>query len=149
MIIDSLANGSRYENLHPLFAKAFTYLRSTDFSGMPDGKMSIEVGLNVILSEGKGKTAEESHKKFECHDKYIDIQLCLSGKETMGWKDRIACSQPNGEYNLEKDVRYFHDAADTYFQLTDGQFAIFFPEDVHAPMIGEGVIRKSVVKVKM
>ena len=47
-----------------------------------------------------------------------------------------------GEYNPEKDVRYFHDAADTYFQLTDGQFAIFFPEDVHAPMIGEGVIRK-------
>ena len=28
-----------------------------------------------------------------------------------------------------------------YFQLTDGQFAIFFPEDVHAPMIGEGEIK--------
>jgi beta-galactosidase beta subunit len=35
-----------------------------------------------------------------------------------------------------------------YFELTDNQFAIFFPEDVHAPMIGEGVIKKLVVKVK-
>ena len=31
-----------------------------------------------------------------------------------------------------------NDTPDTFFQLTDGQFAIFFPEDVHAPMIGEG-----------
>jgi YhcH/YjgK/YiaL family protein len=36
-----------------------------------------------------------------------------------------------------------------FFQLTDGQFAIFFPEDVHAPMIGEGEIKKVVIKVKI
>jgi YhcH/YjgK/YiaL family protein len=35
-----------------------------------------------------------------------------------------------------------------FFQLTDGQFAIFFPEDVHAPMIGVGEIKKLVVKVR-
>jgi YhcH/YjgK/YiaL family protein len=43
----------------------------------------------------------------------------------------------------------FHDEADTFFQLTNGQFAIFFPEDVHAPMIGEGEIKKLVIKVKI
>jgi biofilm protein TabA len=36
-----------------------------------------------------------------------------------------------------------------YFQLTDGQFGIFYPEDVHAPMIGEGEIKKLVFKVKI
>ncbi|MBP8115537.1 MAG: YhcH/YjgK/YiaL family protein, partial [Chitinophagaceae bacterium] len=36
-----------------------------------------------------------------------------------------------------------------YFQLTNGQFVIFFPEDVHAPMIGEGDIKKLVIKVKL
>jgi len=36
-----------------------------------------------------------------------------------------------------------------YFQLTNHQFAIFFPEDVHAPMIGEGQIKKMVIKVKI
>ena len=39
--------------------------------------------------------------------------------------------------------------SNTFFQLTDGQFAIFFPEDVHAPMIGEGTIKKLVIKVKI
>jgi beta-galactosidase beta subunit len=36
-----------------------------------------------------------------------------------------------------------------YFQLTDRQFAIFFPDDVHAPMIGENEIKKLVIKVKI
>jgi YhcH/YjgK/YiaL family protein len=36
-----------------------------------------------------------------------------------------------------------------FFQLKDGQFAIFFPEDVHAPMIAEGEVKKMVIKVKI
>jgi beta-galactosidase beta subunit len=34
-----------------------------------------------------------------------------------------------------------------YFQLHAGQFGIYFPEDVHAPMIGNGNIKKIVIKV--
>jgi len=41
------------------------------------------------------------------------------------------------------------DAPDMFFGLTDGQFVIFFPEDVHAPMIGEDEIKKLVIKVKI
>jgi beta-galactosidase beta subunit len=36
-----------------------------------------------------------------------------------------------------------------YFGLTNGQFAIFYPEDVHAPMIGTDVIKKLVIKVRL
>jgi len=48
-------------------------------------------------------------------------------------------------------VRFFNDVPDMYFQLTTGQFAIFFPEDVHAPMIAadDHTIRKLVIKVKI
>ncbi len=53
------------------------------------------------------------------------------------------------DYHAEKDVQFYHDTPDTFFQLRDGQFAIFFPEDVHAPMIGEGTIKKLVIKVKI
>jgi biofilm protein TabA len=44
---------------------------------------------------------------------------------------------------------FYNDAPDMYFELTDKQFAIFFPEDVHAPMIGESEIKKMVIKVKI
>ena len=46
-------------------------------------------------------------------------------------------------------VIFYSDKPDTYFQFKAGQFAIFYPEDVHAPMIGEGPIKKLVVKVKL
>lgn len=95
-----------------------------------------------------GRTKEESTAKFECHDKNIDIQLCIKGTEQICWKPRQSCSHQKDEYNAEKDVTFYKDNPDMYFQLTNSQFAIFFPEDVHAPMIGEGDIKKIVIKVE-
>jgi biofilm protein TabA len=149
MIIDTLNNASKYTGLNPLFAKAFDFINQNDVATLENGVIQIEDGLKVIVSTANGKTAEASLAKFECHDKNIDIQVCLKGLETIAWKPREKCVTPNGDYNPEKDVRFFSDAPDIFFQLTDGQFAIFFPEDVHAPMIGEGEIKKLVFKVKI
>jgi YhcH/YjgK/YiaL family protein len=149
MIIDTLSNASKYFSVHSLFARAFEYIHQTDLANAADGKSDIVEGLKAIISNAPGKTKEASLAKFECHDKNIDIQFCIKGLETIGWKPRERCTTPNGDYNTEKDVRFFSDAPDTFFQLTDRQFAIFFPEDVHAPMIGEGEIKKLVIKVKI
>jgi YhcH/YjgK/YiaL family protein len=149
MIIDTLQNAPNYFSIHPLFEKAFEYINQNDLVNAADGKSDISEGLKAIISNAPGKTKETSLSKFECHDKNIDIQLCINGNETIGWKPREKCVIPNGDYNEEKDVRFFSDAPDTFFQLTDGQFTIFFPEDVHAPMIGDGVIKKLVIKVKI
>jgi biofilm protein TabA len=132
-----------------LFAKAFDFMSQNDLANLEDGVIQIEEGLKVIVSKANGKTAEASLAKFECHDKNIDIQVCVKGLETIAWKPREKCVTPNGDYNPEKDVRFFNDTPDMYFQLTDGQFGIFYPEDVHAPMIGEGEIKKLVFKVKI
>ena len=149
MIIDTVANATKYTGLHPLFAKAFDYIHQNDIAHLPDGVSEIAEGLKVIVNTANGKTAEASLSKFECHDKNIDIQLCVKGVETIAWKPREKCVTPNGEYNPEKDVRFFNDAPDMSFQLTDNQFVIFYPEDVHAPMIGDGEIKKIVIKVKI
>ena len=149
MVIDTLNNASKYYSLHPSFAKAFDFLNQNNLATLPDGVSEISEGLKVIVNTANAKTQEVSLAKFECHDKNIDIQVCVRGLETIAWKPREKCVTPNGEYNPEKDVRFFSDAPDMYFQLTDGQFGIFFPEDVHAPMIGEGEIKKVVIKVKI
>jgi YhcH/YjgK/YiaL family protein len=149
MIIDTLANASKYFSLHPSFAKAFDYINQNNVATLADGIYETPEGLKVIVNTGMGKTAQASLAKFECHDKNIDIQLCVKGLESMAWKPREKCLTPNGEYNPDKDVRFFSDAPDMSFQLTDGQFAVFFPEDVHAPMIGDGEIKKVVIKVKI
>ncbi|MBK6936696.1 MAG: YhcH/YjgK/YiaL family protein [Chitinophagaceae bacterium] len=149
MIIDTLQNAPKYFSVHPLFERAFEYISQNDLINTADGKNDIAEGLKAIISNALGKTKEISLQKFECHNKNIDIQLCINGVETMGWKPRENCVIPNGDYNEEKDVLFFNDAPDMFFQLTNGQFVIFFPEDVHAPMIGEGEIKKLVIKVKI
>ena len=151
MILDTIQNASKYYSVHPLFKKAFEYIQSTDLANIEIGKYDIAEGLKAIFSDKKGMSAAESIAKFECHDKNIDIQLCIKGRETIGWKPRQSCTAPKGEYNPEKDVSFYNDAPDMYFQLTNGQFAIFFPEDVHAPMIAvdDDAIRKLVIKVKI
>ena len=150
MIVDTLSNSDKYNSNHPLLAKAFEYIKSQDLATLADGKFEVDGdNLKAIVSNKKGMTAEESAAKFECHDKHIDIQLVIKGKEQMGWKPRGDCKNIKGEYNPDKDVWFYSDAPDMYFTLTDNQFVIFFPEDVHAPMIGDSEIKKMVVKVKM
>jgi len=149
MIIDTIANAHKYFSVHPLFEKAFEYINATDLVNEADGKSEISEGLKAIFSNKPGVTAEASVAKFECHNNNIDIQICIKGLESIGWKPREKCVTENGGYNPEKDVQLYHEEADMFFQLTDGQFAIFFPEDVHAPMIGDGKIKKLVIKVKI
>lgn len=148
MIIDTLANAHRYFSLHKNFEKGFDFLHSLELGSLHPEKYPIDgTDLHASVSIKEGTKAEDA--KFEAHNNYIDIQFCPEGSETLGWKPRAKCHEPLGEYNDAKDVIFFKDQPDMYFQLHAGQFAIFYPEDVHAPMIGEGMIKKVVVKVKI
>lgn len=148
MIIDTLANAEKYVSVHPLFAQAFEYIKNTDLAAIEVGKYEIADGLKAIVSNKVGMTAQESEAKFECHNNNIDIQVCISGNETIGWKTRNECKSQKGDYNPEKDVLFYNDEPTMHFTLNDNQFVIFFPEDVHAPMIGEDEIKKMVIKVR-
>ena len=150
MILDTLSASEKYNNLHPSFAKAFEYIKSQNFTAMEDGKYEVDGdNIRAILSNKMGLTTAEASAKFECHNKYIDIQVCIKGIEQMGWRPRHTCVEPKGEYNTEKDVLFFSDPPDTFFRLSDDQFTIFFPDDVHAAGIGEAEIKKLVIKIKI
>ena len=149
MIVDTLKNASKYFGVHPLFEAAFAYLNETDLQNT-EGVIKFDGdNLKAIYMNRMGMTVAQSTAKFECHNKHIDIQLCINGLETMAWKPREKCVAPQSDYNPEKDVQFYNDAPDMFFQLTDGQFAIFFPEDVHAATMGDSEIKKVVIKVKI
>lgn len=151
MILDSLENLANYTALHPLFSKALEYIQQTNIAEVEVGKYDIAEGLKAIYSNKPGISADESNAKFECHDKHIDIQICIKGNEKIGWRSRNRSTQPKGEYNVEKDVSFYADEPTTYFELINNQFVIFYPNDVHSPMIkiDEEPIKKLVIKVKI
>ena len=62
--------------------------------------------------------------------------------------DRAGVRLPEAEYNEEKDITKYAGAADTYVTCKPGEFAIFFPQDGHAPCISdEAEIKKAIFKV--
>lgn len=146
MIIDSLKNSARYERLNPYFEQAFEYLKTLDFKKLEAGKTILTPdALFVNVSNTKLKTKEDA--RLEVHNKYIDIQIPVSGPESFGWKERRNCNEVSSPYNTEKDIEFFSDAPSTYFTLLPDEFVIFFPEDAHAPCVGEGDMQKIIVKV--
>lgn len=145
MIIDTLDNLEKYASLNPLFAKAIEFLKNTDLKAQPVGKVELD-GKNLIVnfSVAKGKTKEQA--QLETHKKFIDIQIPLSCTEVMGYTP--ACDLPEGEYNAEKDITKFAIPSESYIAVNPGMFAIFFPQDGHAPCISdEENIQKVIVKV--
>lgn len=147
MIIDTLKQAEQYASLNPLFEKAFKFLKENDLASLEPGKHPID-GENMWANIMHAPLKDVATANLEVHDKYIDIQVVIRGTETHGWIPRAACKQPKGEMNTEKDVLFFEDKAQTFVTIGAGQFAIFFPEDGHQPMIGTGEIRKCIIKVK-
>jgi YhcH/YjgK/YiaL family protein len=150
MVIDKLSEINKYASLHPRFAKAIDYIVTSSFLNIEPGTVLVDgEDIKAIIMEGNCVSKEESLAGFECHNTYIDIQIVLKGKETVGWRSRKNSREPKGEYSEEKDVLFYDDAPTLFFELHAGMFSIYFPEDVHAPMIGEGAIKKVVMKVRV
>ncbi|MEY4052565.1 MAG: DUF386 domain-containing protein [Chitinophagia bacterium] len=150
MVIDKLSEINKYTSLHPRFAKAIDYIVTTNLLNTEPGTMLVDgEDIKAIIMEGNCVSEEESLASFECHNTYIDIQIVLKGKEKVGWRARTSCSMPKGAYSEEKDVLFFADTPTLFFNLQAGMFSIYFPEDVHAPMIGDDPIKKVVMKVRV
>jgi biofilm protein TabA len=146
MIFSTLSQAERYASLHPLFPRAFDYIRNTDLRALPPGRHAIvDQDLFVIVEQVNGRTRAEA--KLECHRRYIDIQLVLEGIDEMGWKPLAACHQPISDYNTEKDIQFFHDAPASWIATPSDHFCIFFPEDAHAPLVSTRKIHKVIFKI--
>ncbi|MBU1084636.1 MAG: YhcH/YjgK/YiaL family protein [Candidatus Omnitrophota bacterium] len=147
MVIDQLQNAAKYYPTHPGFEAAFCFLQQAVRHEPEEGEYEIS-GLDVyaIVSCCEGKGAENA--KLETHKTYIDIQFCLCGTDTIGWRAAADCTQPEGPHSSEKDIRFFADEPVSRFVLKDETFCVLYPEDAHAPLAGAGKCKKVVVKVR-
>ena len=150
MVVDNIKNKEIYYGLHPNFKKAFDFIEKALKENREVAKYEID-GKNVyaFIQEYEGK---KPHEKFEGHKNYIDIQFIASGKEIMECAEIDGCKTMT-EYNPEKDVAFYTcNGIRTKIEAKDGDFAIFFPNDIHKPGIkfADGIkVKKIVVKVLM
>ena len=152
MICDALENLNRYRGLHKNLETAIDYLTAYhvahDLSDLPLGRTEVD-GENVFINVMDVDLKRPADAKLEIHDRYLDIQVLVRGeREAFGWSQRDRVTRPLGAFDVQKDIRFYDDVPQTYYTLRPGQFTVLFPEDGHAPMVGEGTVRKIIVKVR-
>ncbi len=147
MIIDSANKLTEYIDINPLLGVVAEYLNSNDLTMMPDGRYHIE-GDRAYMDVGDYALRDEACARAEAHNRYMDIQIVIQGKETYGWADRARCYDVL-ETDEQADLVFFGDFPTKFFVVDSGEMAVFLPSDVHMPCLGQGPgnVRKAIVKV--
>lgn len=146
MIFDTLQNADIYKGISAHLDQALDFLRTADFAHFTPGRHAVNGDqVYLVLQEPALKPFEET--AWEAHRKYIDIQFALKEGETIAYAplEQIAGWDA---YDESKDALCSHDPAHGLaLPMKAGTFAIFFPNDAHRPVIGEGSTQKVVIKV--
>jgi len=147
MIVDTIDNFGKYAAINPLFNNVVEFLENNDLNTLEQGKHPI-LGDRLFVNVTTAKGREPDEAVIETHKRMIDIQIPLSTSETYGYTP--LCDLPEGEYNDVKDITKLPGlAAQSYVTCNPGMFAIFFPQDGHAPCIStEAEIKKVIFKVE-
>jgi len=146
MILDIFERADAYRNLHPEFATAIQFVRAQNWQNIKDGRHPIEAeGMFALIATNPPLSTEVA--QLESHQRYIDLQYIIDGTEEIGWKSLKDGLVPTTEYDPKRDIRFYQNRPDCWLKLKAGTFAIFYPEDAHAPGVSTATVRKVVVKI--
>lgn len=144
----------------PAFKIAFDYVaraltpgspEATRIAAVPEGVTErVELGEGVFALEQAYEAKPVSAGKWEAHERYIDVQVIVSGRELMGVIETSALTLTE-DYRAERDLMFFAPAdGGSILRVGPGGVAVFFPADGHMPSLADGepaLVRKTVVKV--
>ena len=148
MIKDSIKNSSVYHGIHPGVDEALKSIAAGECREWEIGRHDIHHDdIFCLIQEYETKPKG----KLEAHDRYIDIQVVLKGTERIGYSDRSRLVV-DGTFDKSADIGFFEGEGDPII-LKEGEFAVFFPGDGHAPGLNAGDepcrVRKAVYKIRL
>lgn len=149
MVVGKISDAERYFYLHPLFRKLFDFVIQNNLANFSTERIVLDGDdLFINMAETDLKKAED--QKLEVHREYIDVHFPLTAAETCGVTHLSDLTVDSDEpFSETGDYAVYSEKARTYFTVHPGDFYIVFPEDAHAPIIGEGKIKKAIAKVKI
>lgn len=136
----------RCTGLNSRFGALAEALDRQDFTALPEGRRDLLGDELYVLGAPQAVTRPSA--LLEAHRRYIDVQLVLEGTEGMGWAPLRCLSTETEPYDAERDIVFFREPPVSVHQLSPGYLVVFFPEDAHAPLLGDGHrVHKCVFKV--
>jgi biofilm protein TabA len=137
----------------PRLAQALAYVGATDFAKVANGEYELD-GRRVFARVNTYTTEQKESRRPEKHERYIDVQYVAEGSESI-WFTTLDASCEEIENKAEtEDVIFYADSKEqNHVTLHAGEWAIFFPWELHRPNCaneGEDAthVQKVVVKVE-
>lgn len=149
MITDHIRNAALYTQQYAGLGAGFAFIQAFQAQTQPDGRYELsQDGYAVVQTY---KTAAADDKLWESHEKYLDLQYVVQGKELISCAD-VKTMHVHSAYDAETDSTLYDGQGRTNVGLSDGYFAVFFPDDAHKPGCDwekTHAVRKIVVKIKI
>ena len=146
MLLCTLADSVRFDTLFPGFDRALAFLRQPGLADWAKGRHPLDDQRLVAIVEQRDAVGRGA-AVMEVHRRYIDIQYTVAGDEVIGWGPLAGCREPREAFDAERDVGFFRDPPVVWLPVPPGHLAIFYPEDAHAPLAGQGPLHKVIMKV--
>ena len=146
MIYSTLTESKHIESLHPKFKQLFDYVKEHDLLRQETGRITLD-GDNLFINNVNPQMVSADEQVLEVHQRYLDVHIPLDKPETIGIKPLGSCTDLKSEFNSEDDYALYSDKPTNYVTLQPGELRMVDPHGAHAPIIGEGKIRKLIAKV--
>jgi len=146
MILSSIREFRRYRGLNSRFGTLANALESLGLATLAPGRHDVLGDDLYVIASPQAKTQPST--KLEAHRRYVDVHLPLDGSESIGWAPTESMLDPEAPFDVDRDFGCFRDSFLSVLVVAPGQLAVFFPEDAHAPLLGDGkFVHKCVFKV--
>lgn len=146
MIFDNLENIDKYSIVTPEISEFIKNLNVNT----PCGRHELSDKAYANVEEYSTRGALECN--LESHRKFIDIQILVSGEERIDFIN-IDGLKVLESYDCVKDIIFYKKPKTELnsIYLNGRNFAIFYPDDAHAPQIttlgAQNSVKKVVVKI--
>ena len=148
MIYTTLSESKRIESLHPKFRELFDFVKNNDLLNRETGRIELDGDL-LFINNVNPTMMNSEEQVLEVHRQYIDVHFPLDRAEIIGVKPLADCTALKSSYNEKDDYALYSDAPTNLVRVQPGEFLVVYPEDAHAPVIGDGKLRKLIAKVKL
>ena len=131
--------------------QAIAHVKAQVTDETPLGKHDID-GDRAFYPVSEDTTEPFEKRRAEYHARYLDIQIVLKGQEGMTFS-ALPAGKPDTDWLADKDIAFLAEGAqEKTVILSEGDFVVCYPGEVHKPRCAVGApakVRKAVVKLLM
>jgi YhcH/YjgK/YiaL family protein len=145
MIVDNIKNANRYFGISERLTESLKHIIANGFANRDLGKYEIS-GNTIFGIKSEYDTSINYDPKLEAHKKYIDLHYIIEGEEIINY-ELLKNQNVIKEYDIDGDYMFYQSTKSTLINLKKGDFAIFYPNDLHLPgiTVNENTKAKKVV----